>query len=325
MSDFRTVLDPSRSSTRMAISDGIFTIGSCFSDAIGAHMAACKMTVAINPAGVIYNPVSIHQVLETMILNKPPAADGFTEGELVSHFDYHSSFSRASRHDVDALLRRTISSGHDALMKTDWLLITYGTAMIYTRNDNYRVVANCHKLPASRFTKSMLTPAAVEESFSALLKAARRVNPNLKVIMTISPVRHLKDTIEGNSVSKSILRVACNNITNAHQDVFYFPAFEIMMDDLRDYRFYAPDMIHPNAVATDYIFGKFGKVWFDDQLISFVDSWKSILQALQHRPFHPHSAAHREFVNATLKRLESWSHLVDVSAETSALHQQFQA
>ncbi len=180
-----------------------------------------------------------------------------------------------------------LHSRHAGLQESDWLIITYGTSWVYRHKDNGSIVANCHKQPASWFMKELLNVDEIVSSFEQLMAALKVFNPDLKVILTISPVRYTKDTLEGNSVSKSVLRVACENILRAQPDVYYFPAFEIMMDDLRDYRFYKADMIHPSEVAEDYIWEKFAASWFDDQLLAFVSSWKQILQALQHRAFHP--------------------------------------
>jgi hypothetical protein len=152
-------------------------------------------------------------------------------------------------------------------------------------------------------------------SFYRLKAVLKTFNRDLKVIMTISPVRHTKDTLEGNSVSKATLRLACDRIVQAHPDVYYFPAYEIMMDDLRDYRFYKADMIHPTEVAEDYIWEKFTGTWFSDDLMTFIKAWKDIRQALQHRAFHASSDAHQRFLKATLRKIEEWAHLVDVEEE----------
>lgn len=322
MSEFRTIIKTHPGEARMAISDQIFTIGSCFSDAIGQRLRTYKLKAHVNPTGISYNPISIHHLLNLAVGKQALQEDNCTSGEVVFHYDFHSSLYAKNRTELAARLAQTVSQCKKALLETTWLIITYGTAWIYSRKDNGRIVSNCHKQPADWFTKTLLGAAAVEESFQELHSALLQANPGLNIMLTISPVRHLKDTLEGNSVSKSVLRVACENLTRRYPNVFYFPSYEIMMDDLRDYRFYKSDMIHPNDVAEEYIWDKFAGTWFDKELQSFVKSWRSILQALEHRPFHPNTDAHQSFVKATLEKIEAWSAYVDVNDERKHMLQQ---
>ena len=322
MQDFRTSLSTPRSSIRMAISDRIFTIGSCFSDAIGERMATYKMETYVNPAGILYNPASIHRVLDLAILGGPPSEGNYTPGEITFHFDFHSSLFATSKTVLQHTLQQMIGDCRTYLQKSNWLVITYGTAWVYRRGDSGEVIANCHKQPAAGFVKTLLSVGEIETSFRNLYRTLLDFNPDLKIILTISPVRHIKDTLEGNSVSKSVLRVACENIAREHSAAFYFPAYEIMMDDLRDYRFYKADMIHPSDVAEEYIWEKFAGTWFDDHLMAFINSWKGILQALQHRPFHQHTEAHRQFLKATLQRITAWSAYVNTDAERQRILEQ---
>lgn len=322
MPDFRTVLNIAPPPVRIALSDRFFTIGSCFADVMGRRMATCKVQGAVSPVGTVYNPVSIHRTLELAATETLPSDSNYVPGEVVRHYDFHSSLSAESDDDLSLVLYDLLKNCRDTLRKTNWLIITYGTAWVYTRRDTGAIVANCHKQPAATFLKSLLSPADIEASFRRLPSLLRALRPGLKIILTISPVRHIRDTLEGNSVSKSVLRVACNNMAKEHPGVFYFPAYEIMMDDLRDYRFYQADMIHPNDVAEEYIWDKFASTWFDDRLQQFVVAWKGIMQALQHRPFHPDSEAHRQFLRATRQKIQVWSDVVDVRPELEAIDKQ---
>ena len=315
MPDFRTILKIPGSTTRIAISERIFTIGSCFSDAIGERLAGHKMETYANPAGVIYNPHAIHRVLQLAIQGGAPAEGSFVSGELTFHYDFHSSLFANSRALLHNRLTQVISDCQINLQKATWLIITYGTAWVYRHKSNGEIVANCHKQPSLQFEKSLLSANDIESSFRDLHRALTAFNPSLKIILTVSPVRHLKDSLEGNSVSKSILRVACDNMVNDYANVFYFPAYEIMLDDLRDYRFYKADMIHPNAVAEEYIWEQFATTWFNEPLLAFIKSWKDIRLALQHRPFHPDTEAHRNFLRATLQKIDAWSSFVNVEDE----------
>ena len=325
MPDFRTLIHTPRSTLRMAVSDRIFTIGSCFSDTIGQRLATYKLETYANPAGILYNPVSIHRVLNLAIEGTAPSEANYTAGEVAFHYDFHSSLFAKSPIALQHTLQCVVRDCQLYLQKSGWLIITYGTAWVYQRGDNGEVVANCHKQPSSGFVKTLLSVNEIEASFRRLYSALRVFNPALKVILTVSPVRHVKDTLEGNSVSKSTLRVACENIAREHAAVFYFPAYEIMMDDLRDYRFYKSDMIHPNEVAEEYIWQRFTATWFDDQLLVFIGAWKGILQALQHRPFHPDTDAHRQFLKTTLERITAWSAFVNTDAERERILEQIEA
>jgi len=177
-------------------------------------------------------------------------------------------------------------------------------------------------VPAAAFTKALLTSNKITESFDALYKVLKAVNPRLNIILTVSPVRHIKETLELNSVSKSILRTACHEITSAYTDVHYFPAYEIMMDDLRDYRFYKSDMIHPSDVAEDYIWHKFTDHFANQVFKGFLVEWKQILAALSHKPFHPASESHQRFLKGVLKRLQAYQGIIPVEVELNLIQHQ---
>jgi hypothetical protein len=214
---------------------------------------------------------------------------------------------------------RRIATVHSFLETTSRILITYGTAWSYSRKDTGEAVANCHKLPQGNFQKRLLNSDEVVESFGLLFNRLRNLNPDISIILTLSPVRHLRDTLELNSVSKAVLRVACHHIAEQFESVEYFPAYEMMMDDLRDYRFYKSDMLHPTEDAEDYIWDKFSEKYFTSETKTFLKEWGSVLAALAHRPFHPASEAHQRFLKETLKKLEGLKSSVDVREEIAAV------
>ena len=176
-------------------------------------------------------------------------------------------------------------------------------------------MANCHKMPQANFEKFLLTQKRIIESFEHFYNSLKKLNPACRIILTVSPVRHLKDTLELNSVSKSILRLSCHTLSQTFPDVAYFPAYEIMLDDLRDYRFYRPDMIHPSDQAVDYIWGKFGEAFFESETNDFIKEWKKIKAALDHKPFHPKEMAHQKFLLDLLGKLNLLKDKVDVGEE----------
>jgi hypothetical protein len=325
MKEFRTALTVTPAPLPMQLRDKVLTQGSCFSTAIGQRLVAYKIRTLVNPFGVIYNPESIHKVLLYSIFNEPVPDHTFVKHhEIFVNYDFHSELSSPDKGDLSSKLANTIGASHYFLKDAEWILLTYGTAWVYHRSDTGEVVANCHKLPSAMFTRSLMSADAVSDSFRTFYDHLKKLNPKIRIILTVSPVRHLKDTLELNSVSKSILRVACHDIAATYDDVEYFPAYEIQLDDLRDYRFYKSDMLHPTAEAEDYIWEKFMERYFSAGVKDFVAKWKTILSALGHKPFHPHSSAHQQFLEETLKKIVDVKDLVNVDDEIAGITQLIQ-
>ena len=323
MKEFRTEIKITPSSSPIAPGSRILTQGSCFADAIGARLSVYKINTVVNPFGVIYNPESIHKVLEYAIYNESLPEHTFVRNQdLHVNYNFHSEFSALSKEQLVSRLMNTIGATHYFLKDADLLLLTYGTAWVYQRKETGEVVANCHKIPSSMFTKSLVSAEAVRESFRRFYTSLKKFNDKIRLILTVSPVRHLKDTLELNAVSKAVLRVACHAISNEYDDVEYFPAFEMMTDDLRDYRFYKADMIHPTAEAEDYIWEKFMERYFNPDLRDFVRKWNLVLSAMRHKPFHPGSASHQQFLKETLMKLQELRPLADVEEEIRQVRQQ---
>jgi hypothetical protein len=320
MKDFRTVVRVSPADHHIGLKTSVLTTGSCFADAIGDRLVSFKVPVLINPFGTTYNPVSIHKGLAYALNNPPIAANSFLQSEDIHlNYDFHSAFSATSQAALTMQLAQRIADTHHFLANTSWLMITYGTAWVYHRNDTHEIVANCHKQNPALFTKSLLSQKQILESFDQLYSTLKLRHPHLRIILTVSPVRHIKDTLELNSVSKSILRLSCHTLAEQHADVEYFPAYEMMMDDLRDYRFYKSDMIHPTMEAEEYIWENFIHRFGDSVFKDFIKKWKPIQSAIAHKPFHPESAGHQIFLTETLKKLDELSHLVDVQEEKALL------
>jgi hypothetical protein len=323
MNKFRTDVSISPSSQPIGHKNKVLTIGSCFADAIGVRLQQNKFPTLVNPFGVVYNPVSIHKALRYAIHQEPPPDHSYLQHQQIYHnYDFHSELSAPDKSGLTAAISNRIGTTHYFLKDASCLFVTYGTAWIYSRNDTGETVANCHKMPAGTFTKSLLNENEIVLSFEQLHKELLSLNPDLKIIITLSPVRHIKDTLELNSVSKSVLRVACHHIASSFRSVEYFPAFEMMMDDLRDYRFYKPDMLHPSETAEEYIWEKFSDRYFASETRSFLKQWKSLRSALAHKPFHPASDAHQQFLKETLKKLEELKTFINVDEEITAVKSQ---
>jgi hypothetical protein len=320
---FRTEVQPTPSSAKLNLSEKILTLGSCFSDSIGNELTGNKFSVSVNPFGTNYNPHSIHKSLRYAIHNQVVPDHTYLENNGVhSNYDFHSNFSALQKNEVAHALKESIGATHYFLKDAHWIFITYGTAWVYERNDTGDVVANCQKVPASNFNKVLLSQKKILESFEEFYKELKVFNPTCKIILTVSPVRHIKDTLELNSVSKSVLRLSCQTITEIHSDVFYFPSYEIMMDDLRDYRFYKSDMIHPTEEAEHYIFNKFSATYFDESTLQFIKHWQPLRQAIRHKPFLPESERHQQFLRNTLNQLDALQSKVNLSKEISIIKSQ---
>lgn len=290
----------------------VVTAGSCFSDNIGQKLSESKFKTLVNPLGVCYNPLSIHKCL----LMDRPDEDLFIESQgLWKHFDFHSRFSATSKEALRKILEDQLSSVRSFLLSADIIMLTYGTAWVYRHKATGNIVANCHKRPQVEFEKLLLTTEQIVESFGTLRSL------NKKIIVTLSPVRHIKDTLELNNVSKSVVRHAIHLL----KDVDYFPAYEIMMDDLRDYRFYDADMIHPSDVAIDYIWEKFGERYFSTETKELNARWEKVRRSLKHNAFQPSSQQHKDFLRRLLTELSELKTAIDVSHEVADIEHRLNA
>jgi hypothetical protein len=304
------------------LSDSIFTIGSCFAETIGNRLVENKFNALSNSFGTLYNPISIHHSLKSAVDMMMPTNNEYIVNQDVHyHYQFHSSFSALDKPTLKKKIKDSIQACNQFLKTSNYLIITYGSAFAYIQNELDMIVANCHKMPATHFSKELLKVEVFVDSFFHIYRTLKSFNPNLKIILTVSPVRHLKDTIELNSVSKSTLRLACHQLVEKF-GVEYFPAYEIIIDDLRDYRFYKTDRIHPTEEAEGYIWNKFVEKYFDQETKSFLETWKEIKTALAHRPSYPTTASHQTFLKSVLKKLEGVNTKVNVNEEINLVRSQ---
>jgi len=281
-------------------------LGSCFAENIGEKLQKSKFRILVNPFGVIYNPESI-RISALRILEKQL----FTEDEMFEHegswksFSHHSRFSALTAAQFLENANQKLEEASAFFQNTDILIITFGTAWVYSLKDSGAVVSNCHKLPASLFSRKRLSIDSIVESYSELIKALLKQRPALQILFTVSPVRHWKDGAHENQVSKATLLLAVEQIQHHFPDnTAYFPAYEIMLDELRDYRFYAEDMIHPNETAISYIWERFSDAFFNAETRKQIAEIEKLLAAIQHRPFHPQSEKFQSFVNKNITLLD---------------------
>ncbi|KAA5549572.1 GSCFA domain-containing protein [Adhaeribacter rhizoryzae] len=316
MTLFRTEINIKPIEQQLGLNARVLTAGSCFAEVMGNKVAGYKVQSLVNPFGTIFNPVSLFKLLATALQPEPE----FT-GELLERdgywyaYDLHSSFTAPSRTLLISRIQTQLVQTQEFLKNTDLLILTLGTAVGYIHKASNTLVANCHKVPQQAFEKKLISTATITNAFAPLYASLQALNPNIKILFTVSPVRHLKETLELNSVSKSILRVACQELSEAFAGVQYFPAYELMLDDLRDYRFYKADMLHPTEVAEDYIWQKFSQAYFNQDFQNFAAKWDKIQQALAHKPFQPESAAHQQVLQKLLGQLQALNQQTDCSAE----------
>ncbi len=317
---FHTEITPESLPCHIGLSDRIVTIGSCFADVMGQHLTDHKLTVLNNPFGTVFNPVSIAKLLTMALSGQAPDERLYVERDgLWFHHDFHSSCWATSPDGLRAILTAKLTDVSAAIREANWLFITLGTAVVYRHVETDAVVANCHKTPAIQFEKYLYNIDHLRDNLTKLLKTLHSANPDLRVLLTVSPVRHIRDGLTLNGVSKSLLRTICHELTVWYNWVSYFPAYEIMQDDLRDYRFYEADLIHPNGQAHEYIFGKFADCAFSPELHDFVAEWSAIRRNLNHRPLHGMTENHQKFLQNLLTKLEVLQSRADISAELATV------
>lgn len=320
---FRTELHPAKAGFSIDLKDPLLTVGSCFSEVIGQRLLNHKFQALPNPFGTLFHPSIACELLDMALDDKTPAADTFVqlEGRWVSSL-LHSSIHAASPEELSTLLKRLFGQVKEQLLKARVLMLTAGTAFLYVHETSGRAVANCHKQPQKLFTRHLSPVEELSRSFDSLQQKLNQRNPSLQIILTVSPVRHIRDTLELNTVSKASLRLAVHQWCEKYPHVSYFPSYELLLDDLRDYRFYGRDLLHPSEEAEDYVWHKFAQTYFSEKTLQFIKEWQGLRRALAHRPFNPASAAHQQFIRKTIQKLERLSYQVDVSHETDHLKRQ---
>ncbi len=298
----RTEIFPDKPSLEFNYHKPMMMVGSCFTENMGAKLEEIRYPVDVNPFGIIYNPLSVANSLELLLSQKEFKEDDlFYYNELYNSYFHHGRFSDIS---VEATLERInsrINYSSDFIRKARYLVITFGTAWVYELKASGQVVSNCHKVPSKEFNRRLLDVDEVASRYHALLDSIKAINPDVRFIMTVSPVRHLKDGAHGNQVSKAKLLLAIDELEK-REDVCYFPSYEIMLDDLRDYRFYDEDLSHPNQLAVDYIWEKFQEGFFQKDLIEISEKVRNLMRAMNHRPFHESTQQYQKFLKAHLDK-----------------------
>lgn len=316
---FRTELKIPPFDVPIRLSDRILTLGSCFADEVGARLREHKFSICCNPTGPLFNPLSLHHLLQRALDRRY-----HTEQELMCNereeyflFDHSTRLTSLAPKQLLSEANTLLDTLGEAFTASRHVLLTFGTAWVYRLTDGGTVVANCHKQPKERFTRERLSVEAIVACWKPLFEA----NPDKYFTLTVSPIRHLGDGLEQNALSKAILRVACAELTEQCPNVRYFPAYELLMDDLRDYRFYAEDLCHPSLQGAEYIFERFMDAAVDPHDRAEAEEAARLCNFLHHRPLHPKSIAYRSECATMIARMEAFSARtkIDFSAEITRL------
>ncbi|HAQ18971.1 MAG TPA: GSCFA domain protein [Prolixibacteraceae bacterium] len=313
---------------KLDYSKSMMLMGSCFTENIGQKLLDLKFDVDMNPFGILYNPESIANSLRILLEKRI-----FTENELFNDhglwnsYYHHSRFSDIDRNATLRKINDRITSSYKFLKSANFLVLTFGTAWVYELKNTGQIVSNCHKVPVSEFKRFRLGVHEITEVYRDLLEQIWNQNPDLKVIFTVSPIRHWKDGATENQLSKATLLLAIDQLIRGFGDQVcgYFPSYEILMDELRDYRFYAGDMLHLSPVATDYIFERFSKVMISNESKEISKKILKLKKSLDHRPVNPKTLKFKEFIQANLleiNRLNDRFPFLDFSAERAYFEQE---
>ncbi len=321
---FKLTFDIPPLPTRISLQDRVLLVGSCFSKNVGRRLVDHKFQSVVNPFGTTYNPMSIFRLLDSSFEGEVDEDAIFEQDGVYYSWDTHSALSHPDR----AELSRMIAAAHDSvrqLKQRSWIIVTPGTAWVYERKVDGRLVANCHRMPEKEFNKRLLSKEEILDAFGATHKRVSAINSETNWLFTVSPVRHIRDGLVENNRSKAILQDAIHSLVERYENCFYFPSYEIVIDELRDYRFYDRDLVHPNELAIDYVWDQFCDTCLDEGTADFVREWRDIRKAIAHRPKHPGSSAHQKFLNATILRLKRLENKIDIADELLQLQSQLNA
>ncbi len=306
MKVFRTEITPDQPEWSIAYESPLMMMGSCFAESIGDKMNERLFQIDLNPFGVLFNPVSIGGGIQRLITEEEYSMDDlFFHQGLWHSFDHHSRFSGTDPVEVLEGINKRLEDSSANLKKAARLFVTFGTARVYHYVKTGRVVSNCHKVPSGEFRNQLLRVGDIVRLYTMIFQELWHINPNLDIILTVSPVRYWKDGPNGNQISKATLLLAVSELVEKYGKVGYFPAYEIFMDDLRDYRFYASDMLHPGQAGIEYVWDKFSSCYFGDETRSIIKRVEKIIKSKSHIPRNPDTDTYREFQKQLEKKIQS--------------------
>ncbi|MEC4051335.1 GSCFA domain-containing protein [Myroides odoratimimus] len=307
---FSTVVPTKVAKDRIKYEDKILSMGSCFAVNISDKLKEYQFQSVVNPFGILFHPIAIERVLEHAVKRHEfTSADVFCHNEVWSSFIAHSDLNELEEEDIVTKLNVKLFDLQVALKESAFMYITLGTAWVYEHIESGMVVANCHKVPQHNFKKRLLSYEEIKASLFKIIKLVQAINPDIQIVFTVSPVRHFKDGIVENQRSKSALFTALHDVLNTQKDeqgaeISYFPSYEIVMDELRDYRFYKADMLHPNELAIDYIWERFVTTWIHPDMYPIMHKVDEVQKGLNHRPFNPTAEQHLAFLDTLVAKID---------------------
>lgn len=323
MPDFYTSVSIPPAPTKIDFASKVLFMGSCFAENMGSYLQACKFRVCCNPFGVVYNPLALSENLMKLIRK-----DRFTENDLSFYnelwysYSHYTLFSDTNREECLNSINSQFLHAKKFISEADVLYLTLGTSWTYRLKETGAIVANCHKIPASKFDRFNASVPEMANALAVSVSAIRNINPSLKVVFTVSPIRHWNDGAIENQRSKAALILTIAALQDELADIYYFPAYEIMMDELRDYRFYAADKLHPSEEATEYLREKFTSVFLADETKNLLRSIEKILDSVKHKPRFPSTKAYRKFIDnvaANIYRLKEKYPFLDFNDELKVI------
>ncbi len=311
MSLYRTELFIDENPNKINHKSKLLSLGSGFSHLIDERFDTYKLDINSNPFGTVYNPISIFNNINIISKNEAPNESFYTETDgNWNHFDFHQKSNLKSKEELKDYLSNTIQKTNEWYKKTDFLILTFGTAYTYKLLPSNHVVANCHKASPKKFEKVLLTPEEIVEGFR---RVYQQMNNITDIVLVVSPVMHTRDSITLNAVSKSVLRLACHLIKNEFPHVKYFPAYEFLNSDLREYRYYQRDLIHPTETAIDYLFQKFAEAYFEEEDKKVILAIEKILEKIYLLPYNPQGYKPTGMINDAIKEIKSFNTNINLS------------
>jgi len=303
--EFKTLVEYTDKIHPIGYQDKILLLGSCFAESIGKLLVQHKFNCNINPFGILYNPISLAEALQQII-----DAKVYAETDLLFHlgnyhsYMHHGHFSAPVSEESLKKINSNIKKAHSQFPELTYIFLTFGTSWAYTLKSTGKIVSNCHKVPMQEFERNRLSVFQITERYKELIKNISAINPNIKFLFTVSPIRHIKDGLHENQLSKSTLLLAIDEIQKRFPDkCFYFPSYEILIDELRDYRYYAEDMIHPSNVSIQYLWGIFSEKTFSKETKNILKEYESIRRDINHKPFYPDSDEHKRFLEQLVLKI----------------------
>jgi len=282
----------------------IFLLGSCFSQNIGNQLNYFKFKSAQNPFGILFHPVAIENLIQkSMEEYSYSEKDIDLKNEVFFSFDAHSNLNGLDKQSVISNLNEALAKTRNSIMEASHIFITLGTAWVYRHLNMNKIVANCHKVPQKEFRKELLSVREIKDSLLNIIQLIQSVNPNCKIIFTVSPIRHVKNGLAANNRSKAHLIAAVHEVFDMQEQASYFPSYEIVLDELRDYRFYKEDMLHPNQQGVNYIYERFSETYFTKETQALNSKIRKLKLALSHRPFNADSEGHQLFLKQTEEKI----------------------